>query len=94
MKSTPFIITAATLVASAVAMAAIAWVAFINSYYWADRYKSSDEIPETVQAILTLTDSAFWLGLLILVVHVIGFVALYMHRKQLKKAELESDANP
>ncbi len=84
MKSTPLIITTSMLIASTIGMVVFTWVAFVNGFYWADRYKDTTEIPDSVQAISTLTGWAFWAGILFFILQAIGLVALFIHKKHVK----------
>ena len=84
MKSTPFIIIVTALTTSVVGITIISWIAFMNGFYWADRYKDTVEIPDSVQAISTLTGWVFWAGISLFILQAIGLITLFFYRKQVK----------
>jgi len=81
MKRCSFLLSVSAFVLSGVVAAFAVFVAFANSFYWADRFKDSAQIPDSVQSLLTLSGWVFWGGIAIAAAQIVGLAALLRFKK-------------
>jgi hypothetical protein len=83
MKSKYFIITGAVFVFTAASISVAIWLAAVSSFYWADGFKDSSNIPDSVQALLTISGWIFWGGIGLFLMQIIGLVTLVKLKRHL-----------